>query len=92
MFALDNAFNKLQEVEAEYFNNAAAIQALDPTQFADISTYEEELRKLKVREESLIMQMFFILEQQIPKDAEIGDITAGGILEDAKRKALSELN
>ena len=38
------------------------------------------------------MQMFFILEQQIPKDAEIGDITAGGILEDAKRKALSELN
>ena len=91
-FALDNAFNTLKEVEAKYFTNAAEIQALDATQFADISTYEEELRKLKVREESLIMQMFFILEQQIPKDAEIGDITAGGILEDAKRKALSELN
>ena len=92
VFALDNAFNKLQEVEAEYFNNAAAIQALDPTQFADISTYEEELRKLKQKEQSLTMQIFFILEQDMPQDAELGDLTVAGILEKAKSQALSALN
>ena len=92
VFALDNAFNKLQEVEAQYFDNAAQIQALDPTQFADISTYEEELRKLKQKEQSLTMQIFFILEQDMPQDAELGDLTVAGILEKAKSQALSALN
>ena len=92
MIEIDKAFNKLGEIESAYFTNAAEIQALDPTQFADTSQYEEELRKLQIREESLIMQMFFVLEQQMPKDAEIGDLTGGAILEDAKRKTLSELN
>ena len=92
MIEIDKAFNKLGEIESAYFTNAAEIQALDATQFADTSQYEEELRKLRIREESLIMQMFFVLDQQMPADAELGDITAGGILEDAKRQALSELN
>tara|TARA_R100000329_G_scaffold146752_1_gene133584 strand:+ start:67 stop:1323 length:1257 start_codon:yes stop_codon:yes gene_type:complete len=92
VFALDNAFNKLQEVEAQYFDNAAQIQALDPTQFADISTYEEELRKLKQKEQSLTMQIFFILEQDMPQDAELGDLTVAGILEKAKSQTLSALN
>ena len=91
-FALDNAFNTLKDVEAQYFENAAKIQALDATQFATVSEYEEELRKLKIREESLTMQIFFILEQKVPKDAEIGDLTAGGILTDAKDEALKVLN
>ena len=54
-FALDNAFNTLKDVEAQYFENAAKITALDATQFATVSEYEEELRKLKIREESLTM-------------------------------------
>ena len=91
-FALDNAFNKLTEVEAQYFDNAAQIQALDPTQFATVAEYEEALRKLQIREQSLTMQIFFVLEQDVPKDAEIGDLTAGAILEDAKDEALSVLN
>ena len=91
-FALDNAFNTLKDVEAQYFENAAKITALDPTQYATVSEYEEELRKLKIREESLTMQIFFILEQKVPKDAEIGDLTAGGILTDAKDEALKVLN
>ena len=91
-FALDNAFNTLKDVEAQYFENAAKITALDPTQYATVSEYEEELRKLKIREESLTMQIFFILEQDVPKDAEIGDLTAGGILTDAKDEALKVLN
>ena len=91
-FALDNAFNTLKDVEAQYFENAAKITALDPTQYATVSEYEEELRKLKIREESLTMQIFFILEQKVPKDAEIGDLTAGGILTDAKDEALEVLN
>ena len=91
-FALDNAFNTLKDVEAQYFENAAKITALDATQFATVSEYEEELRKLKIREESLTMQIFFILEQKVPKDAEIGDLTAGGILTDAKDEALKVLN
>ena len=91
-FALDNAFNKLTEVEAQYFDNAAQIQALDPTQFATVAEYEEALRKLQIREQSLTMQIFFVLEQDVPKDAEIGDLTAGAILEDAKDEALAELN
>ena len=92
VFALDNAFNKLQEVEAEYFNNAATIQALDPTQFASTAEYEEELRKLKQKEQSLTMQIFFILEQDMPQDAELGDLTVAGILEQAERQALAELD
>jgi len=91
-FALDNAFNTLKDVEAQYFENAAKITALDPTQYATVSEYEEELRKLKIREESLTMQIFFILEQKVPKDAEIGDLTAGSILTDAKDEALKVLN
>jgi hypothetical protein len=91
-FALDNAFNTLKDVEAQYFENAAKITALDATQYATVSEYEEELRKLKIREESLTMQIFFILEQKVPKDAEIGDLTAGGILTDAKDEALKVLN
>ena len=91
-FALDNAFNKLTEVEAQYFDNAAQIQALDPTQFATVAEYEEALRKLQIREQSLTMQIFFVLEQDVPKDAEIGDLTAGGILTDAKDEALKVLN
>ena len=63
MIEIDKAFNKLGEIESAYFTNAAEIQALDATQFADTSQYEEELRKLRIREESLIMQMFFVWVQ-----------------------------
>jgi hypothetical protein len=88
MIEIDKAFAKLEEIEGLYFDNAAEIQNLDPT----ATDFEEQLRKLKIREESLTMQLFFVLDQQMPADAELGDLTVAGILEQAKTQALSQLD
>ena len=75
----DKVFNKLEEVEAAYAENSAKITALDPLS----TTFQDDLKQLQINEKSLIMQIFYLLDQDMPEDAVIEGLPLTAIKEEA---------
>ena len=88
LIEVDKVFNKLEEVEAAYADNSAKITALDPLS----TTFQDDLKQLQINEKSLIMQIFYLLDQDMPEDAVIEGLPLAAIKEEAKSGALAALN
>ena len=88
LIEVDKVFNKLEEVEAAYADNSAKITALDPLS----TTFQDDLKELQINEKSLIMQIFYLLDQDMPEDAVIEGLPLAAIKEEAKSGALAALN
>ena len=88
LIEVDKVFNKLEEVEAAYADNSAKITALDPLS----TTFQDDLKELQINEKSLIMQIFYLLEQDLPSDAVIEGLALESLQEQARRATLKALN
>jgi hypothetical protein len=87
LIEVDKVFNKLEEVEAAYADNSAKITALDPLS----TTFQDDLKALQINEKSLIMQIFYLLDQDMPEDAVIEGLPLTAIKEEARKATLAAL-